>query len=435
MAGHPPEARDPHEVPASSHSASSHPGLSSGAGEMGAIARWLDERSGVVGAFRREYVRYPIPNNLNWLWSVGAWVTVTLAVLILTGFFLALAYTPDPSAAFSSVEEIDRHLNWGWLLRALHMAGASLIFATLYVHTWKALYYGSYKRPRELVWLSGTLLLVVVMGAGFLGYVLPWGQMSYWGAVVSSNAVASIPGVGPGLAHWIVGGDTVGSAALHRAYAFHFLLGLLAAGVVGLHIVCLHAVGPNNPTGVALAPEAHVPFHPSHTRKSILGLLVFALLFIVLALFFPLALTRADNYIPANPLSTPESVAPVWYFLPFYAILRAIPGFGGVLLAAGSVLVLFAVPWLDRSPVRSARFRPRYRLAMFGLILAVCVLGIAGEAETRGIWLVLARLATLWWFFHFLVLMPVLGRIEATGAPEPAGVPDAPGTASLGAKP
>ncbi len=403
MAGHGSDVRDPDP--------------STGPATVGTVGRWIDDRLPIISAFQREYVRYPIPNNLNWLWNVGAWVTATLAILIVTGFVLALFYTPDPSAAFASVEEIDRHVNWGWLIRALHMAGASLIFATLYVHTWRSLYYGSYKRPRELVWLSGMLLLVIVMAAGFLGYVLPWGQMSYWGAVVSSNAVASIPGVGPGLAHWLQGGDMVGAAALHRAYAFHFLLGLGSAGVVGLHVACLHVVGPNNPTGLALPPEAHAPFHPHHTRRSILGLLVFALLFIILALFFPLALTRADNYIPANPLSTPESVAPVWYFLPFYAILRAIPGFGGVLLSASSVLVLFAVPWLDRSPVRSARFRPRYRLAMFVLILAAGILGIAGEEETRGIWLVLARLATLWWFFHFLILMPVLGRFEITSEP------------------
>ena len=407
-------------MPDALHPDPARDGTLQGTAPLGPVAAWIDQRLPVISTFQREYVRYPIPTNLNWLWNVGAWITVTLAILIATGFFLALAYTPDPASAFASVEEIDRHLNWGWLLRALHMAGASLIFVTLYVHIWKSLYYGSYKQPRELVWLSGVLLLVMVMASGFLGYVLPWGQMSYWGAVVSSNAVASIPGVGPGLAHWIEGGDTVGGAALHRAYAFHFLLGLMAAGVVALHVACLHVAGSNNPTGQPLAPADHAPFHPYHTRRSILGLLIFALLFIVLAMFFPLALTRSENYIPANPLSTPASVAPVWYFLPFYAILRAIPGFGGVLLAAGSVLVLFAVPWLDRSPVRSARYRPRYRLAMFGLIIAAGVLGIAGEEETRGVWLFLARLATLWWFLHFLVLMPLLGRFEVTREPVPS---------------
>ncbi len=383
-----------------------------------ALLDWIDQRLPIVSAFEREYVRFPVPANLTWLWSVGAWITVTLAILVLTGFWLATAYTPDPAAAFNSVDEIDRHMNWGWLLRAMHMAGASLIFATLYVHTWKSLYYGSFKRPRELVWLSGTLLLVMVMASGFLGYVLPWGQMSYWGAVVSSNAVGSIPGIGPGLAQWLQGGDTIGSAALHRAYAFHFLLGLVAVGVVGLHVACIHVVGSNNPTGMDLPATGYKPFHPYYTSRSLLGMLIFLTVFATLALLFPLALTRPENYLPANPASTPTSIAPVWYFLPFYAVLRAIPGFGGVLLAVCSVLVLFAVPWLDRSPTRSARYRPRYRVAMFLLVIAAAILGIAGMNETRGVWLVLARLATLWWFFHFLVIMPVLGRFE-----RPRGLP------------
>jgi ubiquinol-cytochrome c reductase cytochrome b subunit len=380
----------------------------------GPIAGWIDDRLPIISLFEREYVRFLVPRNLTFLWNVGAFVTVTLLVLVATGFFLSVAYTPDPQQAFASVEEIDRHVNWGWLLRSVHQAGATLIFALLYIHTWRSLYYGSFKRPRELVWLTGMLLLSVVIVSGFLGYVLPWGQMSYWGAVVSSNAIAAIPGAGPGIAHWLQGGDTVGAAALHRAYAFHFLLGMLTLGVVALHVAALHVVGSNNPTGVDLPPAQMAPFHPHHTGKSLLAMLVFLLVFVVLAFFFPMSLTQNDNFVPANPASTPASIAPAWYFLQFYAILRAIPGIGGVTLAIGSVLVLFAVPWLDSSPVRSARYRPRYRIAMFVLILDAILLSLAGSEQTAGIWMPIARLATLWWFFHFLVLMPYLGRHERT---------------------
>ncbi len=385
----------------------------------GPIAGWIDARLPIISLFEREYVRFPVPRNLTFLWNVGAFVTVTLLVLVLSGFFLTIAYTPDPAQAFASVEEIDRHMNWGWLIRSIHQAGATLIFALLYIHTWRSLYYGSFKRPRELVWLTGMLLLSVVIVSGFLGYVLPWGQMSYWGAVVSSNAIAAIPGMGPNIAHWLQGGDSVGAAALHRAYAFHFLLGMLTLGVVGLHVATLHVVGSNNPTGVDLPPAQMAPFHPHHTGRSLLAMLVFLLVFAVLAFFFPMALTQNDNYIPANPASTPASIAPAWYFLSFYAILRAIPGIGGVMLAIGSVIVLFAVPWLDSSPVRSARYRPRYRIAMFILVADALLLSIAGSEQTAGIWMPIARLATLWWFFHFLVIMPFLGRHERT-LPVPA---------------
>ena len=389
--------------------------------ERGPVLAWIDQRLPVVTLFEREYIRFPVPRNLNYLWNVGAFVTVTLLILVATGFFLTLAYTPDPAQAFASVEEIDRHMNWGWLLRSIHQAGATLVFALLYIHTWKSLYYGSHKKPRELVWLTGTLLLVMVMASGFLGYVLPWGQMSYWGAVVSSNAIAAVPGIGHPIATWLQGGDEIGSAALHRAFAFHFLLGLLAVGVIGLHLAALHHVGSNNPTGVELSPRQMAPFHPHHTGRSLIAMLVFLLVFAILVFFFPTALTQNDNYIPANPASTPASVQPAWYFLPFYAILRAIPGIGGVLLAVGSVFVLFFVPWLDSSPVRSARYRPRYRLAMLFLIVDALLLSLAGAEQTAGLWMPIARLATLWWFFHFLVLMPWLGRYERT-LPLPASV-------------
>ena len=380
----------------------------------GPVLAWIDERLPVVTLFEREYVRFPVPRNLTYLWNVGGFVTVTLLILVATGFFLSVAYTPDPSQAFASVEEIDRHMNWGWLLRSLHQAGATLIFALLYVHTWRSLYYGSYKKPREIVWLTGTLLLLMVMATGFLGYVLPWGQMSYWGAVVSSNAIGAIPGVGRGIATWLQGGDAVGAAALHRAFAFHFLLGLLSLGVIALHVAALHVVGSNNPTGVELPPAQMAPFHPHHTGRSLIAMLVFLTVFAILAFFFPMALTQNDNYLPANPASTPASIQPAWYFLPFYAILRAIPGLGGVVLAVAAVLVLFFVPWLDSSPVRSARFRPRYRVAMWLLALDALLLCLAGAAQTAGLWMPIARLATLWWFFHFLVLMPWLGRYERT---------------------
>jgi len=390
------------------------------------FARWIDQRLPIISGFRREYVDYPTPRNLTYLWNFGALATIALAALILTGIFLSINYTATGAAAFASVETIDRQVSSGWIIRSTHMAGVSLFFIALYVHTYRSLYYGSYKAPRELLWLTGVLLLVMVMVTAFAGYVLPWGQMSYWGAVVVYNAVSTIPGFGHSLANWLQGGETLGDAALHRFYVLHFVMGFLILGAVVLHVAALHVTGSNNPLGIDVkGPQDTLPFHPYYTSKDGVGLCVFLVAFAVLVFYLPGWLTQADNYIEANPFSTPSDITPEWYFAPFYAVLRAVPSkFGGLLLSAGSVLVLFAVPWLDTSPVRSARFRPIYRRLMVLLAVSFLLLLAAGLHRPQGIWLGLSRLATLYWFLHFLVLLPLLGSVEKTlPLPESIGRP------------
>lgn len=368
---------------------------------------WLGVRLPVASLVRREYGIYPVPANLNWLWNVGACVTVTLALLVFSGFFLSVDYAAEPDRAFASVEAIERRVPWGWLLRSLHMASASALFAGLAIHTWRSLYYGSYKQPREIVWLTGTGLMLVVMATAFLGYTLPFGQMSYWALVVASHALRSLPVVGEGAAALLLGGDAIGAPALHRAFAFHFALGGLAIVLVALHVASLHAVGSNNPAGVDPPPGGQVPFFPDHAARVVWAAGVWLLLVACLAFFAPGALTDPANDLPADAARTPPEIAPPWYFLPFYAILRAFPGAAGVVLSAGTVLLLPALPWLDRDPRRAVRARPIFRASVLLLIPVVALLGIAGHEETRHAWLAVARVATLWWYAHVLLLLPL----------------------------
>jgi quinol-cytochrome oxidoreductase complex cytochrome b subunit len=378
--------------------------------------RWLDARLPVISAFRREYVDYPMPHNLNGLWNFGAFVTVTLLVLLLSGIFLAVNYTATVTQAFASVEAIDRQVPSGWLVRSIHMGGVSMYFAALYVHIWRGLYYGSYKAPREVLWLTGMVLLAMTMVAAFAGYVLPWGQMSYWGLTVAAHALGSIPLVGAPLGDWLLGGGSPGDVALHRIYVLHFVMAFATIGIVVLHVLALHVTGSNNPLGVEIrSPRDTIPFHPYYTAKDGVGLALFALAFAVLVFFLPGWLTLPDNYLEANPLSTPADITPEWYFAPFYAILRAGGGLG-VPLSAASLAVLFALPWLDGSPVRSARFRPVYRWLLPLAALSFGFLGVAGFHQPAGWWLLLSRVATAYWLLHFLVLLPLLARIE----PRPA---------------
>ncbi|WP_428393740.1 cytochrome b [Lichenicoccus sp.] len=381
---------------------------------MRGAARWINERLPIISGFRRNFVDYRVPRNLNYLWSFGALASVALVMLILSGVFLALHYTATSAGAFASVEAIDREVSSGWIIRSTHMAGASLLFAVLYVHVFRSLYYGSYKRPRELLWLIGVCLLLMVMVIAFAGTILPWGQMSYWGAVVVSNAVGAIPGFGHPLATWLQGGAVVGDATLHRFYVLHFVLGFLIAAGVVLHVAALHVTGSNNPLGIDMRESRNtLPFHPFYTSKDAIGLCVFLIAFGVLVFFLPGWLTQPDNYSVANPFATPSDITPEWYFAPFYAVLRAVPSrLSGLLLSAGSVLVLCAVPWLDTSPVRSARFRPVYRKLMLLLAMSFVLLLVCGLHRPEGIWLLLARLATVYWFGHFLVVLPLLGRLE-----------------------
>jgi ubiquinol-cytochrome c reductase cytochrome b/c1 subunit len=382
-------------------------------GRTGVLA-WVDARLPVVSGFREEYVDYQTPRNLNGLWNFGAILTLVLLVMLATGIFLALNYTPTAAGAFASVEAIERQLPSGWLLRSIHVAGASLFLAALYVHLFRGLYYGSYKRPREILWLTGLLLLVMVMFTAFAGYVLPWGQMSYWGADVAGKAVDAIPVIGPGLEHFLQGGDAPGDVSLHRFFVLHFVLAFAVLGVVVLHVAALHVTGSNNPLGIEpKGPRDTLPFHPYFTSKDALGLVLFALLFAVVVFFLPNVVFEAENFRPANPLHTPADIEPEWYFLPFYGMLQSVPSkFGGLLAAMGSILVLFLVPWLDTSPIRSARFRPLYRVGMVLLVFSFILLGFVGRHHAEGWWMIAGRIALVYYFAHFLVLLPLSARTE-----------------------
>ena len=395
---------------------------------MTGLAGWVEARLPVISAFRAEYIDFRLPRNLNGLWNFGAILTVVLLLMLATGIFLAMNYTPTNAGAFLSVEAIDRQLAGGWLLRAMHMTGANLFLAALYVHLFRGLYYGSYKAPRELLWLSGLLLLVLVMATAFAGYMLPWGQMSYWGADVITKAVGAIPGFGPSLEHIMAGGDHLGDVFLHHFFVLHFLLAFVVVGVVGLHVTIVHVNGSNNPLGVEpRTPKDTVPFYPYYISKDLVGLIVFAMVFAALMFFWPNVLIEADNYTPADPMHTPADIEPEWYFLPFYGLLQSVPSkFGGLVASAASLLILFALPWLDRSPVRSMRFRPLCRIGLFGLVAAFILLAAAGKHHAQGGWLIVARLAGIYYFSYFVVLLPLASSREKT-RPLPASIAAAEG--------
>ncbi|MBV8578877.1 MAG: cytochrome b/b6, partial [Acetobacteraceae bacterium] len=342
------------------------------------------------------------------------------------GIFLAMQYTPNANYAFDSVERIMRDVNYGWLLRYVHMNGATMFFAVVYIHVFRGLYHGSYKRPRELLWILGVIILILMIATAFMGYVLPWGQMSYWGATVITNLFSAFPIVGKPIVTWLWGGFSVDNPTLNRFYSLHYLLPFVLLGVVFLHIVALHITGSNNPLGIEpKGPQDTLPFHPYYTIKDSVGLCVFLLIYSIIVFFAPNYLGDPNNFIPANPLQTPADIVPEWYFLPFYAILRSVPNkLGGVTLMFGSIIVLFVLPWLDTSPVRSTRFRPLYRPFIFLLVVAVIVLGVVGAHRPEGIWVVVGRVATTYYFLHFLVILPVLGVLEKPlPLPESISVP------------
>jgi len=378
------------------------------------VINWVDTRLPLFTMMSKEYGVFPTPKNFNYFWNFGALAMVNLAIMIATGVFLAMNYTPNTLMAFDSVERIMRDVNYGWLLRYVHANGASMFFIVVYIHMFRGLYYGSYKFPRELLWMIGVVILLIMMATAFMGYVLPWGQMSYWGATVITNLFSAIPLVGNSIVTWLWGGFSVDNATLNRFFSLHYLMPFVLTGVIFLHIVALHITGSNNPLGIDVKSEQDtLPFHPYYTIKDSVGMCVYLMVFACLVFFAPNLLGHADNYIPANPLSTPAEIVPEWYFLPFYAILRSVPNkLGGVLLMFGAIAVLFVLPWLDTSPVRSAKFRPLYRPFIAVLVVAVVVLGQVGAHPPEGIWVVLGRVATVYYFFHFLVLLPLLGKLE-----------------------
>jgi ubiquinol-cytochrome c reductase cytochrome b subunit len=380
------------------------------------VVKWIDHRLPVFSFMHHELHEYPTPKNLSYLWNLGSLAGLALVTMIVTGIILAMHYTPHVDHAFASVERIMRDVNHGWLIRYIHMNGASFFFIVVYIHIFRGLYYGSYKAPREILWMLGVVILLLMMATAFMGYVLPWGQMSFWGATVITNLFSAIPLVGDSIVTWLWGGFSVDNPTLSRFFALHYLMPFLIVGVVILHIIALHRFGSNNPLGIDVSGKQDtIPFHPYYTSKDLFGAMVFLTIFASAIFFYPNYLGHPDNYIPANPLQTPAHIVPEWYFLPFYAILRAIPDkLGGVLFMFGSIAVLFVLPWLDRSPVRSGRFRPLFKV-FFWLLLADCVLlGYLGGKPAEGIYVTLSRLATAYYFIHFLVILPLLSVVEKT---------------------
>ncbi len=404
------------------------------------IERWLDTRLPIVRLAYDSIIDFPTPKNLNYWWTFGGILAVCLGIQLVTGIVLAMHYVPHVDHAFASVERIMRDVNYGWLIRYMHANGASMFFIAVYIHMFRGLYYGSYKAPREVLWILGCVIYLLMMATAFMGYVLPWGQMSFHGAVVITNLFGALPIVGEAITTWLWGGFAVDNPTLNRFFSLHYLLPFMIAGVVGLHIWALHVPGNNNPTGVNVkSKEDTVPFHPYYTVKDGFAIVVFLILFASFVFYNPNALGHADNYIPANPLVTPAHIVPEWYFLPFYAILRAVPDkLGGVLLMFGAIAVMFVLPWLDTSKVRSMRYRPTAKLYFFIFLLACLILGYCGgqlpddhviphlstftliDADLNSfVWL--SRFAALYYFAYFLVILPVLGLTE-TPLPQPESI-------------
>jgi ubiquinol-cytochrome c reductase cytochrome b subunit len=378
------------------------------------VLNWIDTRLPLITLMQKEYGAFPTPKNFNYFWNFGALATINLLIMIATGVFLAMNYNPSATGAFDSVERIMRDVNYGWLIRYVHMTGASMFFLVIYTHIFRGMYYGSYKAPRELLWMTGVVLFLLLMATAFMGYVLPWGQMSYWGATVITNLFSAFPLVGNWIVTLLWGGFSVDNPTLNRFFALHYLLPFIITGVVFLHVVALHITGSNNPLGIDVKSEADtVPFHPYYTMKDSVGMCAYLLVFAIIVFFIPNGLFgEPDNYIQANPLQTPNAIVPEWYFLPFYAILRSVPDkLAGVLAMFGSILIWFVLPWLDTSPVRSARFRPIYRIMMILLPIDMIILGIVGHHHPEPPWILIGRLATIWYFLHFLSL-PFIGWLE-----------------------
>jgi ubiquinol-cytochrome c reductase cytochrome b subunit len=388
--------------------------------------RWMDEKLPLPRlVYNAIGAGYPVPRNLNYMWNFGVLAGFCLVLQIVTGVILAMHYASNAGVAFNSVEHIMRDVNWGWLMRYAHANGASAFFAVIYLHIFRGFFYSSYKAPREMVWLLGVVIFLLMMATAFMGYVLPWGQMSFWASKVITGLFGAIPVVGEPLQIWLLGGYAPDNATLNRFFSLHFLLPFVIAGVIILHIWALHIPGSSNPTGIEVKSESDtVPFHPYYTAKDGFGLGVFLLIYFAFLFFMPNALGHPDNYIEANPLSTPAHIVPEWYFWPFYAILRAftadfffIPAkLMGVLAMFGSILIWFILPWLDKSPVRSGHFRPLFRKFFWILMIDLAVLFWLGGAAAEEPYVMLSQIATAYYFAHFLIILPIISAIER---PEP----------------
>ena len=385
------------------------------------LGKWVDSRLPLPRLVHDSFVSYPVPRNLNYAYTFGGILSIMLVVQIITGIVLAMHYAASTELAFNSVEGITRDVNYGWLLRYMHANGASFFFIAVYLHIARGLYYGSYKAPREILWILGVVIYLLMMATGFMGYVLPWGQMSFWGATVITGFFTAFPVIGEPIQQLLLGGFAVDNPTLNRFFSLHYLLPFMIAGVVVLHVWALHVTGQTNPTGVEVKSKTDtLPFTPYATVKDALGMVVFLLVFAYFIFFMPNFLGHADNYIPADPLVTPAHIVPEWYYLPFYAILRAITfdlgpidsKLGGVLAMFGSIIILFFLPWLDTSKVRSAVYRPWYKLFFWIFVLNAILLGWLGAKPAEGIYTVLAQVGTAYYFGFFIIIMPLLGLIE-----------------------
>ena len=383
--------------------------------------KWVDSRLPLPRLVYDSFVAYPTPRNLNYAYTFGAILSVMLVAQILTGIVLAMHYVSSTAGAFTSVENIMRDVNSGWLLRYMHSNGASFFFIAVYIHIFRGMYYGSYKAPREILWILGVIIYLLMMATGFMGYVLPWGQMSFWGATVITGFFSAFPLIGEPVQQWLLGGFAVDNPTLNRFFSLHYLLPFMIAGVVVLHVWALHVTGQTNPTGVEVKSKTDtVPFTPYATIKDAFATMVFLLVFAYFIFYLPNYLGHPDNYIEANPLVTPAHIVPEWYYLPFYAILRAITfnigpidsKLGGVLAMFASILILFLLPWLDTSKVRSAVYRPWFKM-FFWLFVANCIfLGWLGSKPAEGAYVAMAQFGTAYYFLFFFPILPLLGLVE-----------------------
>lgn len=411
-------------------------------------AKWLHRRLPIVSLIY-DTLMIPTPKNLNWWWIWGIVLVFCLVLQIVTGIVLAMHYTPHADMAFASVEHIMRNVNGGHMLRYLHQNGASLFFLAVYIHIFRGLYYGSYKAPREITWIIGILIYVLMMGTAFMGYVLPWGQMSFWGATVITGLFGAIPFIGDPIQTWLLGGPAVDNATLNRFFSLHYLLPFVIAALVIVHVWAFHTTGNNNPTGVEVRRESKevaerdtLPFWPYFVIKDLFALAIILAAFFAVVGFMPNYLGHPDNYIEANPLVTPAHIVPEWYFLPFYAILRAFDSevwiviffnvisggiidaaFFGVLAMFGAIFVMALVPWLDTSSIRSGRYRPMFKWWFWLFIVNFMVLMWVGARPAEGIYPYIALLGSAYWFAYFLIILPLLGVIEKP-LPQPETIED-----------
>jgi len=379
-----------------------------------AFGKWFHERLPIVAFTKDHALDFPTPKNLNYWWTFGGILAVMLVVQIVTGVVLVMHYTPQVDMAFGSVEHIMRDVNYGWLMRYLHMNGASMFFIAVYIHMFRGMYYGSYKAPREVLWMIGVIIYLLMMATAFMGYVLPWGQMSFWGAKVITNLFSAIPFVGPNVTTWLWGGYSVDNPTLNRFFSLHYLLPFVLAGIVILHIWALHVPGNNNPTGISVKSDKDtVPFHPYYTIKDGFAIVAFLVVYALFVFYAPNYMGDPVNYVPANPLATPAHIKPEWYYLPFYAILRSIPNkLLGVTAMFSSILILLALPWLDTSRVRSGKYRPIFKLEFWVFGLVCIALGFIGSKPPEGSYVVWGQVLTIYYFAHFIIVLPLIGLLE-----------------------